>query len=125
MDPAQVVDLTARTLEILGSGCEVLVMEAERSSIDLDLAWGTGQPTVQPITATEAGAVAGPQPLAEDGESWKAIVEAASRASVDVIVLSQDRTGRLRRLLTGSAVNDVVAHAPLPVLVLPALGAPS
>ena len=48
-----------------------------------------------------------------------AICEEARRHHADVIVMGESEKGWFRRLLEGSAMQQVVRHAPCPVLVVP------
>jgi nucleotide-binding universal stress UspA family protein len=48
-----------------------------------------------------------------------AICEEAARHHADVIVMGESEKGWFRRLLEGSAMQQVVRHAPCPVLVVP------
>jgi nucleotide-binding universal stress UspA family protein len=48
-----------------------------------------------------------------------AICEEAHRLGVDVIVMGESEKGWFRRLLEGSAMQQVVRTAPCPVLVVP------
>lgn len=66
--------------------------------------------------AEEAGVPA--ETAVVEAESDQAIVDAATKARADIIVLgSHGRTG-LKRLLMGSVTELVIGHAPCPVLVV-------
>jgi nucleotide-binding universal stress UspA family protein len=66
-------------------------------------------------TARQPGRSGHEQPLAEDGDSWKAIVVAARRYDVDLV---NKRQGWFSRLFSGSAAQDLVTHADWPVLLV-------
>lgn len=52
------------------------------------------------------------------GHAWSAICEYASKADIDLIIVStHGRTG-LKRVLIGSTAERIVQHAPCPVLVI-------
>ena len=52
-------------------------------------------------------------------DTANAICEEAIRQRADVIVMGESEKGWFRRLLEGSAMQQVVRHAPCPVLVVP------
>lgn len=129
--PAQVLVVGADTAEVSALGdyvttlldgrCDLLAIEMDTTSVDPELAWGTEGPNVVRLTSdgATAASTAEEEPLAEDGDSWKAIVDAAERHHVDVIALVHRRQPWYSRLLSGSAARDVVAHADHPVLLVP------
>jgi nucleotide-binding universal stress UspA family protein len=53
------------------------------------------------------------------GRTADAICDEALRHRADVIVMGESEKGWFRRLLEGSAMQQVVRHAPCPVLVVP------
>jgi nucleotide-binding universal stress UspA family protein len=53
-----------------------------------------------------------------EGSAGEAIVAAAIAERVDLIVVGTHCRGRLGRLVAGSVSDDVVHHAPVPVLVV-------
>jgi K+-sensing histidine kinase KdpD len=55
----------------------------------------------------------------EARDTATAICEEAVRHHADVIVMGESEKGWFRRLLEGSAMQQVVRHAPCPVLVVP------
>jgi nucleotide-binding universal stress UspA family protein len=52
------------------------------------------------------------------GTPWKEIVELAEELEVDAIVVGSRGLSAIRRLLLGSTAENVVRHAPCPVLVV-------
>jgi hypothetical protein len=118
-DTEGVTKLTDVVIALLGPGCEVAAIELDTSSVDSQLAWGTAGPRVRPITplTCDRGAL-GEQPLAEDGDTWKAIVDAAHRTEADVIVVLRRHQHWLSRVFSGSAARDLIEHSELPVLVV-------
>jgi nucleotide-binding universal stress UspA family protein len=58
--------------------------------------------------------------IAWEGRVGDAIVAAAVAEAADLIVVGSRCKGRVRRLLAGSVSDDVIRHAPVPVLVVPA-----
>lgn len=67
--------------------------------------------------ADQAG-LGGATTIGEAGEASQAILEAAERHDVDVIVVGSHERGWFSRLLTGSVSDAVTKHAPVPVLVV-------
>lgn len=54
------------------------------------------------------------------GDEDEGIVQAAHDQGADLIVMASHRRGALQRLFSGSVTDDVVHHAGIPVLVVPA-----
>ena len=121
---------------LLGPEFEFLAVEVSSASVDVDLAWGTDVPVVRSLSPPE-GAVApfelfgngpGPTseasvartelPLGEDGDSATAVLEAARKFDVDVIVAAVRDRGWLSRFLFGSVTIDLIRATSIPILVL-------
>lgn len=58
-------------------------------------------------------------PVVELGEPARAIVEFARAHGTDLVVLSTESAGALRRAVLGSVTGSVIRGAPCPVLVVP------
>ena len=121
-DTAEVTVLGAYVRTLFHGRCDLLAIEIDTTSVDPALAWGTEGPRVvalDPIDATPTPTPGEEQPLAEDGDSWKAIAAAAKRHHVHLIALVNIRQSWYSRWLSGSAARDVAAHAQHPVLLVP------
>lgn len=66
----------------------------------------------------QAAGLAGATALGEVGEASSAILDAAERHHVDVIVVGSHERGWFSRLLTGSVSTSVAKRSPVPVLVV-------
>jgi len=53
----------------------------------------------------------------ETGTAWEEVVRVAEREDADLIVVGAHRGGALGRLFLGSTADQIVRHAPCPVLV--------
>lgn len=53
---------------------------------------------------------------------WEHVVEQANSAKADLVVVGSHGRRGLRRVLMGSDAEQIVRHAPAPVLVVPAVG---
>jgi nucleotide-binding universal stress UspA family protein len=60
----------------------------------------------------------------ETGRAWRQILRVAEEISADLIVLGAHAHGALGRLFLGSTTNQVVRHAPCPVLTVRETAAP-
>jgi nucleotide-binding universal stress UspA family protein len=112
-------ELSERVEKLFGPRCEVLTMETDDASMDLDLAWGTDAIEVRAPATPSSPPADIDEILPEDGETWRAVVEAARRHGAHVIVVAHRRRSWIRRLLQGSAAADVIEHSDLPVVVMP------
>jgi nucleotide-binding universal stress UspA family protein len=54
----------------------------------------------------------------ETGSAWRAILRVAEETDADLIVLGAHAPGVVGRFFFGSTANQVVRHAPCPVLVV-------
>lgn len=68
--------------------------------------------------AAAGGAFGGVDTKVETGRPWKAIVRAARDVDADLIVVGAHTGGAFGRLFLGSNADQVVRHAPCPVLVV-------
>ena len=106
---------------LLGQRAELLAVELDTSSVDPALAWGTEGPRVVVLPSPDAPppAAAGvEQPLAEAGDSWKAIVDVAARHHVHVVAIVDRHQRWFSRVFSGSAARDLIAQAQVPVLLV-------
>jgi nucleotide-binding universal stress UspA family protein len=116
-----VEELRLSAIAILGHEVDVLAVETSDGSSDPELAWGTKHLHVRQL-APDLSVDCAPsveEPLGEDGDVWKALMEAAHRYEIDVIVIGAPEQGWLGRLLVGSAAQDLLTHSDVPVLVIP------
>lgn len=56
--------------------------------------------------------------IAESNTVWRGIVEAAESAGADLIVMGTHGRGKIDRALLGSVTQRVLAHSPVPVMVV-------
>ncbi len=107
--------------DIVAPGAELLALDVPRGSTDPGLAWGTEQVQLRQVCSAHEGGLGPPaaQPLAEDGDVWKAILAAADGHEIDVIVIASLQESWLRRIFVGSTAHDLLDHAALPVLAVP------
>jgi universal stress protein A len=59
------------------------------------------------------------QTIISEGVTWDAIVETAKAQKTDLIILATHGRSGLARVLIGSTAEQVIRHAPCPVLVVP------
>lgn len=117
----EIAALSEVALRFITPDAEVFGLEAEAVSSDAELAWGTKHLEIRRLPGDrgdplEPGAS---QPLGEDGDVGTAIIEAAHRNGVEVVVVASHRQGWLRRVFAGSAAHDLLDHADFPVLAVP------
>lgn len=120
-DRAEIATLGTLVDDLLGDRAELLAMELDTSSVDPTLAWGTEGPRVVALRSPDAPppAAAGvEQPLPEDGDSWRAIADAAGRHHAHVVVIVNRHQRWFSRVFSGSAARDLVTHAQVPVLLV-------
>ena len=100
---------------------ELLALDVPQGPTDPGLAWGTEQAQLHQVLSAREGGLGPPvaQPLAEDGDVWKAVVAAVDAHEVDVVIIASLQESWLRRFFVGSTVQDLLAHAALPVLAVP------
>lgn len=105
---------------LLSDTTTFLALEVGGDEVDAELAWGTRRLCAR--TMAMPGAEDGGQtvelPLPETGDASGAVLAAARHLKADVIVAAGDRRGRLARVLSGSATDDLVRDAPIPVLIV-------
>ena len=69
-------------------------------------------------TDVEATGLAFESRIVESNSVWRGVVEAAESAAVDLIVMGTHGRGKIDRLLLGSVTQRVLAHSPVPVMVV-------
>lgn len=130
-DGPEVLSLHEAVEALLARGTAYLALELDTTSQDPALAWGTELPIVRDLVPPLEGSIVQPEqestsqepgrsaePLAEDGDSWRAINGAARRYNVDLVVMSVPRQSWISRLFSGSAAGELVANGDVPVLLV-------
>lgn len=105
--------------DVVADRAELLALDVPRRPTDPGLAWGTEQVHLHRFGPAGGLGPAAGQPLAEDGDVWKAILAAATTHDIDVIVMASTREGWLQRAFGGSALRDVLANGERPVIAVP------
>ena len=126
-NPREIEVLRDAVVRFLVSDVEIFGLEVEAASSDAALAWGTKHLEIRRLPGTDGGSL-GPgatQPLGEDGDVGRAIIEVAHRNGVEVVVVASHRRGWLRRVFAGSAAHDLLDHADFPVIAVPEAALPS
>lgn len=106
---------------VVADDAMLLALEVPEGSTDPELAWGTDRVRIREFGDPDTAALGPPvpEPLSDDGDVWKAIVNAADDHDVDLVVIASPRQGWFRRTFFGSAAKDLLANGEVPVLAVP------
>jgi universal stress protein A len=80
---------------------------------------------LEKLSAARAGQATFGEPVVEIGDPRDTIIDAAKEVSADLIVMGTHGRRGLSRVMMGSVAEDVIRHAPCPVLVVRARPAES
>jgi nucleotide-binding universal stress UspA family protein len=129
------VEIARVAHRLFGDSAEYLVVNVDEAMDDA-MVWGAAYPMVMPLplpsddpeAKERAGIVAsdvaksaelpGAESIGDVGDPAFAIMEAAHRHKVDVVVVGSHKHSWFTRLFTGSVSSDLLREADIPVLVV-------
>lgn len=92
---------------------------AEGQSLYLAAATATANDAIASVRDRMAAkGIAVESRIVESNVVWRGVVDAAETAGADLIVMGTHGRAKIDRLLLGSVTQRVLAHAPVPVMVI-------